>query len=74
LYSNLLQDSYFTRNFLHLSGIITLGNLKLNVRITNEKLKILAKIIRIMFRSASTAGQRQMVVGDLAKPAGGGGP
>ena len=30
LYNNLLQDSYFTRNVLHLSGIITLGNLKSN--------------------------------------------
>jgi len=30
LYSNLLQDSYFTGNVLHLSGIITLGNLKSN--------------------------------------------
>jgi len=30
LYNNLLQDSYFTGNVLHLSGIITLGNLKSN--------------------------------------------
>jgi len=29
--NNLLQDSYFTRNFLHLSRIITLGNLKSNI-------------------------------------------
>ena len=31
LYNELLQDSYLTRNVSHLSGIITLGNLKLNI-------------------------------------------
>ena len=31
LHNELLQDSYLTRNVSHLSGIITLGNLKLNI-------------------------------------------
>jgi len=31
LYNELLQDSYLTRNVSHLSGIITLGNLKSNI-------------------------------------------
>ena len=31
MYNELLQDSYLTRNVSHLSGIITLGNLKLNI-------------------------------------------
>jgi len=31
LYSKLLRDSYFVRNNLHLSGIITLGTLKPNI-------------------------------------------
>jgi len=31
LYNRLLQDSYFVRNILGLSGIITLGNLKPNI-------------------------------------------
>jgi len=31
LYNELLQDSYLTRNVSHLSGIITLGKLKLNI-------------------------------------------
>jgi len=31
LYDELLHDSYLTRNVSHLSGIITLGNLKLNI-------------------------------------------
>jgi len=31
LYNELLQDSYLTRNVSHLSEIITLGNLKLNI-------------------------------------------
>jgi len=31
LYNELLQDSYLTRNVSHLSGIITLDNLKLNI-------------------------------------------
>jgi len=30
LYGKLLQDSYFMRNVLHISAIITLGNLKSN--------------------------------------------
>ena len=29
--NELLQDSYLTRNLSHLSGIITLGNLKSNI-------------------------------------------
>ena len=31
MYNELLQDSYLTRNVSHLSGIITPGNLKLNI-------------------------------------------
>jgi len=31
LYHELLQDSYLSRNVSHLSGIITLSNLKLNI-------------------------------------------
>jgi len=31
LYNELLQDSYLTQNDSHLSGVITLGNLKLNI-------------------------------------------
>ena len=31
MYSHLLQHSYFARNVSHISGIITLGNLKLNI-------------------------------------------
>jgi len=30
MYGKLLQDSYFMRNVLHISAIITLGNLKSN--------------------------------------------
>jgi len=41
LYSELLQDSYLTRNVSHLSGIITLGNLKLNIELAFRSISVL---------------------------------
>ena len=58
MYNELLQDSYLTRNVSHLTGIITLGNVNLNII-----------IIIIYFDSGGTAhkNNRQITIDNTRK-------